>query len=129
MLKIYWRTDKYELSDGKRIIRLKTVSNRVIRDEADAISSTVEFGAYTEAAEIAYFPDCELIQKRKGIKANYWHHDSCVVAKEWLVPDVKLIKHRSYRETYCSMKELMSLETTDVIAYLKQEGLNLTTPS
>lgn len=129
MLKIYLCRHRYELFDGKRTIKLKTSTHTVIKDEDDAVNGVVEFNAYTEAAEKAYYPDCNLVQKRKGVRAEYWHWEGCTIAKEWLSPDVKLIRYSTYTEYNCSMTELMKLPATDVIAYLKQEGLNLTIPS
>jgi hypothetical protein len=129
MLKIYRRTSKYELCDETRSFNLRTFSRLVIMDEVDAISETAEFGAYTEEAEWAYFPDVELQKKRKGIKAIYYTPSHTVFARQWAAPNAKLIRHRSYKEEKCSLRDLMELDADKVIAYLKQEGLNLTTPS
>ena len=129
MLKIYRCRNEFKLFDGKRTIKLKTSSHTVIKDEAAAVDCVTEIGAYTNDAEKAYFPDCYLHQKRKGIQAEYWHYDGCVVAKEWLSPNVKLIRHSTYTEYSCSMTDLMKLPAQDVIAYLKQEGIGLVTPS
>ena len=127
MLKIYLRRSKFELRNNDELINLGTWTTTVIRDESEAISETVEFGAYTEAAEKAFYPDCVFQQKRKGIKAVYWKRDGCALLKQWLAPDVKLIRYRTYTEYSCSMNELMKLPVADVIAYLKQEGIFLLT--
>ena len=125
MLKIYLRRSKFELRNHDEMISLGTYSTTVIRDESEAVSETTEFDAYTEAAEKAFYPDCDFQQKRKGIKAVYWKSDGCAILKQWLAPDAKLIRYRTYTEYSCSMNDLMKLPVADVIAYLKQEGMNL----
>ena len=129
MLKIYLCNIEYELHNNGRIINLSTDSQYAIIDEESAIPRTVEFGAYTEDAVNAYSHSCELQKTRKGIKAFYWTWDCPVYAKEWVAPDAKLVVNISYKEEPCSMKRLMELPATDVIAYFKQEGLNLLIPS
>lgn len=129
MLKIYLCTVEYELHKGGSVIHLSTWSDYVIRDEENAYSKTKEFGAYTEEAQQAYCHTCELTQTKKGIKAYYWTWDRSIYAEEWIAPDAKLVAHASYKETSCSMERLMKLPAPDVIAYLKQEGLNLLIPS
>ena len=64
-------------------------------------------------------------KRKKGRKALYMSWPSDVWLNEWSEPDAKLIVHRSYKERSCSIQELMKLDVNDVIAYLKQEGLNL----
>lgn len=125
MLKIYWRHTKYELHNNDNVISLHRPCRLVIMDENDAVAGSIEFGAYTEDAEKAYYPDCELQKKNKGIRAIYWTYDGPVHVKQWIAPNAKLIVHRSYSETSCSMKSLMDLPAPDVIAYLKQEGLSV----
>ena len=129
MLKIYLRRSKFELHNNDELINLGTFTTTVIREESEAVSETVELGAYTEAAEKSFYPDCEFFQKRKGIKAIYWKRDGCAVLKQWLAPNAKLIRYRAYTEYSCSMSELMKLPVSNVIAYLKQEGMNLILPS
>ena len=123
MLKIYLRRTKFELHNNDEFINLGTWHTTCIKDEAEAISETTEFGAYTKDAEKAYF-DCEFTQKKKGMRVIYWKRDGCVILKQWLAPDAKLIRYRTYEEYSCSMKELMTLPAADVIVYLKQEGLS-----
>ena len=128
MLKIYICRTKFELRNSDEFINLGTWTTTCIKDEAEATSETTEFGAYKEAAEKAYF-DCEFTQKKKGIRAIYWTRDGCAILKQWLAPDAKLIRYRTYEEYSCSMNSLMKLPAADVIAYLKQEGMNLVLPS
>jgi hypothetical protein len=129
MLKIYRWTNKYELCDDKCVKRLSTLTGLCIKDESAAVDKTTEFGAYTREASRAYCKNAELKQKRKGIKAIYWTYDGAVDAKQWFAPNAKLIVHTSYEEDSCSMSRLMELDAPEVIAYLKQEGLNLSMPS
>lgn len=123
MLKIYLRRTKFELRNHDELIDLDPWSKIVIKDDAEAVSKTIEYGAYTDEAKKAYVSGCVFHQKKKGIKAFYWKWEGGAILKEWLAPDAKLIKYITYEEYSCSMKELMNLPTTDVIAYLKQEGI------
>ena len=129
MLKIYLCHTEYELHNKDQKKYLCSNSHYVIRDESVAVAKTVEWGAYTEEAKDAYDYTCELRQTKKGIKAMYWNWDGGVYAKEWLAPDAKLVAYVSYEEKSCSAGHLLKLPATDVIAYLKQEGLNFPTPS
>lgn len=129
MLKIYLRTTQYELHTGKYTIDLITSRHYVIRDESFAVDKTFELGAYTSKAQCNYDFICEMHQTKKGIKAKYWHDGYYTGVKQWKEPEAKLILHCSYEEAWCSMKRLMDLPASDVIAYLKQEGIGLVTPS
>lgn len=129
MLKIYHWHNEYKLCNGNRSIRLSSLGGLCIKDESEAVGKTEEFGAYTKEASKVYCSNAEFKQKRKGIKAIYWKYDGAVYAKQWLAPDAKLVVNSSYEEVSCSMKQLMELDADKVIAYLKQEGLNLTIPS
>lgn len=129
MLKIYLRTLKYKIHNDGKIVKLNSHSHYVVRDEEVAVSKTVELGAYTDKAHKAYVYTSDVKQKKKGKQAYYcgWPCDVCL--KEWKAPDAKLILHVTYEENDCSMKELITLPASDVIAYLKQEGMNLVMPS
>ena len=129
MLKIYLCHTEYEIHSGDQIKYLCGNSHYVIRDESVAVAKTVEWGAYTEEAKDAYDFSCDLRMTRKGMKASYWTWDDYVTIKEWLAPDAKLVAHVSYEEKSCSAGYLLKLPVTDVIAYLKQEGLSFPTPS
>ena len=129
MLKIYLCTAEYYLHNVDQTIYLISDSNYVIRNEADAVTKIKEWSAYTEEAKKAYKYSCRLHQTKKGIKAMYWNWDGGVSAKEWIAPNAKLVANITYEEAACSMKRLMELPAPDVIAYLKQEGLNLSIPS
>ena len=129
MLKIYLRTTEYELVTPKHSTELITSHDYVIRDESFATDKTFELDAYTPEAQHNYDFICEMKQTKKGVKANYWHDGYYTCVKQWKEPEAKLVLHCSYEETSCSMKRLMQLPAPDVIAYIKQEGLNLTIPS
>jgi hypothetical protein len=129
MLKIYLRTTQYELLTQKHTISLITSRDYVIRDEAFATDKTIELGAYTDTAQNHYDFICDMYHTKKGVKARYWADGGSVCVKQWKEPDAKLLLYCSYEEAWCSMKRLMELNADDVIAYLKQEGIGLVTPS
>ena len=129
MLKIYFTTITYELKAGDQREPLDSYQYFTIKEEQDAVSTTKEFSAYSMEAAKAYLNGCDIYEKKKGRKAVYRGWPSDIWLSEWLEPDAKLIVHRSYKEKSCSMQQLMKLDANDVIAYLKQEGLNLLIPS
>lgn len=129
MLKIYKRTIKYELHNEGCVKELNVDTEYVIRDEKSVAPKTAEFGAYTEKAHEAYIFCSELKQKKKGKLSYFYGWPSEFYLREWDAPNAKLVMHVSYKESSCSMRRLMELPATDVIAYLKQEGLSLVTPS
>ena len=129
MLKIYLRTTEYELVTPNHSTELITSRDYVIRDESFATDRIIEFDAYTREAQKNYDFICEMRQTKKGVKALYWHDGYFTCVKQWKEPNTQLVLHCSYEEAVCSMKRLMQLPAPDVIAYLKQEGLNLTMPS
>ena len=129
MLKIYLCTVKYHLQDKDKDIYLSTDTRYIIRDEADAVTKTKEWSAYTKEARSAYNHTCEWKETKRGIKTYYWTWDGPFCVKQWIAPEAKLVAHITYEETSCSMRHLMELPAPDVIAYLKQEGLNLAMPS
>ena len=125
MLKIYTRHNQYELCGGTRSIELSSLNKLCIMEESEAVDKTTEYDAYTMDAVRAYDLNATLKQKAKGTKALYWTYEGIVYAKQWKVPDAKLIVHSTYEESWCSLKRLMDLPASDVIAYLKQEGISL----
>jgi hypothetical protein len=129
MLKIYRATITYELETTKQKNLLDSHSYFIIKEEKDVISTYQEFSAYSEEAAKVYLNGCDIYEKKKGRRAVYRGWPSDIWVSEWLEPDAKLIVHISYKEKSCSMHELMKLDVNDVIAYLKQEGLNLLIPS
>lgn len=129
MLKIYLRTIQYEIHNEGKIAKLNSSSCYVIRTEDVAVPKTIELGAYTDEAHRVYVYSSDVKQKKKG-KLSYYYGWPCeVYLREWDAPNAKLVLHVTYEEDDCSMKELMTLPVTDVIAYLKQEGMNLIVPS
>ena len=129
MLKIYLCTVEYYLQAGDKIKYLSSDSSYVIRDESEAVEKTKEWGAYTEEAINAYNHHCEWKQTKKGMKVIYWNWNYDICVKEWLAPNAKLVAHITYKESSCTAGHLLKLPATDVIAYLKQEGLSFPTPS
>ena len=126
MLKIYLSETEYALNYGDKIYCLRSRYGLCIKDESEAVDDIQEFGAYTKEAFDAYPSIVEYKECRKGMKAIYWTYDGPVYTKQWVAPNAKLVMSSSYEETSCSMKQLMDLPSDKVIAYLKQEGLNLT---
>lgn len=126
MLKIYLRTVEYEIHNEDKIGYLFSNSDYVIRDEEDAYSRTTDFDAYTVEAQEHYIGRCDITQKRKGKTALYVSWDRSIYLQQWKAPNAKLVARLHYKEKPCSMKQLLTLPATDVIAYLKQEGLNFT---
>ena len=129
MLKIYLRTIKYEIHNDGKTVKLNDNCCYVIRDEEVAVSKTIELGAYTDEAHRVYVYSSDVKQKKKGKQAYYCGWPCEVYLKEWEAPDAKLVLNVTYKKDDCSMKELMTLPASDVVAYLKQEGLTLSTPS
>lgn len=129
MLKIYLRTIKYEIHNEDKVVKLNTNSEYVIRDEEIAIPKTIELGVYTDEAHRVYVYTSDLRERKKGKLAYYWSWEHEVYLREWKAPNAKLVMHVTYEEDSCSMQELMDHPATDVIAYLKQEGMNLILPS
>lgn len=132
MLKIYLCTVHYELHSGDKKCQLGTWDYFVIADENHVSTHTKMWSAYSEDAAKVYGGGCHIYEKKKGRTARYtllsdFMRDATL--KEWEEPNAQLVAHISYKERACSMKHLMTLPATDVIAYLKQEGLNLVMPS
>lgn len=121
MLKIYLQTVEYEVHNENQIIKLSSDRDYVIRDEDVAVPKTIELGVYTNEAHKAYAHSSNVVQKKKGKLAYFYGWPYEVYFKEWVAPDAKLVLRITYNEGNCSMKELMNLPATDVIAYLKQE--------
>lgn len=129
MLKIYLMKITYEIQNKDKIINLKSYSNYMIEEEQDAVSTTGEFSAYANNISKLYDGYCYVDKKKKGNLAMFLGCDRSIYLKEWKYPDAKLVKSISYQEAKCSMKQLFELNSNDVIAYLKQEGMVLPTPS
>lgn len=129
MLKIYLATIIYELQTTDKKELLDTHEYFVIKEEKDAVPSTKEFGAYSTDAAKIYINGCDIYEKKKGRKAVYSSWPGDVWINEWSEPDAKLIAHICYKEKSCSMAQLMKLPATDVIAYFKQECMDLIMPS
>lgn len=129
MLKIYLCTIEYYLQNENQTKYLCSNSDYIIRDESAAIPKTKEWGAYTDDAKEAYSYSCDLHKTKKGIKAMYWTWENEICVKEWLAPNAKLVAKLSFKEKSCSAGHLLKLPATEVIAYLKQEGMYFQTPS
>lgn len=129
MLKIYLCTVEYYLQNEDQSEYLSTDTNYVILDESVAVTQFKEWSAYSKEARSVYNRTCEWKQTKRGMKTIYWTWDGDFCVKEWIVPNAKLVAHIAYKESSCSMRRLMELPASDVIAYLKQEGIGLTIPS
>lgn len=129
MLKIYLCTIKYEIHNENKVKELATDSDYVIINEDEAVPETIELGAYTVEAQKKYVYASDLRKKKKGMFAYFYGWPYEIYLREWDAPNAKLVIHLSYEEAWCSMKRLMELPANDVIAYLKQEGMNLVMPS
>ena len=129
MLKIYRATIVYEVVVSTKNEMLDTHSYYIIKDEKDAITHTEEYSAYSVEAATLYTNGCDIYEKKKGRKAIYRSWPGDVWLNEWNEPDAKLLMRVSYKQVECSMRELMDLSANDVIAYLKQEGINMILPS
>lgn len=126
MLKIYLCTLHYDLQTSKETEYLGSHSSYVIKDESTVANKTKEFSVYSEEASEVYYKQYTIKQKRRGkVVKCYVNYDSAYCLKEWKEPDAKLVARLTYEEQSCSMKHLMTLPATDVIAYLKQEGLKI----
>lgn len=121
MLKIYLKTVKHMI-DGEYTIHHS--SRYVIEDESVAKTSTTEIGLYDNSiTNIGYWymkSDC-----KKGVKILVDTSDGLMTFKQWKNPDAKLVATITYKEQSCSMNRLFDLDADKVIAYLKQEGVNL----
>lgn len=129
MLKIYLCTVQYEIHNDGKIVHLNTDSDYVICDTTIAVPKTKSYGAYTNEAQGVYVFASRLEQKRKGKSAYFYGWPMDVTLQQWRAPNAKLVAHVTYKECNCSMQQLMKLPVDDVIAYLKQEGLNLVVTS
>lgn len=129
MLKIYLRTLKYEIHNEDKVVELNTHSHYVIRNENDAVPEVIEFGAYTDEAHAKYIYDSYVKQTRNGKRSYFYGWPREVYLREWDAPNAKLVIHIAHKDKSCTMKELMDLPADEVIAYLKQEGMNLVVPS
>ena len=128
MLKIYLRKITYEIHNEGKVEYLNSGSHYVIREEEMVTSETVEWDAYSDEAHNAYGP-VDVWHRKKGNEIKYIAWYNSIYLKQWRSPNAKLVKHITYKERDCSMKELMDLPSADVIAYLKQEGMGLIMPT
>lgn len=128
MLKIYLKIVRHKIhSDGVEY----NVSHRsfyTIEDDSVANSYIMEHNLYSDALKnvISY---CDTFDQKRGRVVWIYGSDCFLKFKQWKKPDAKLIERVSYKEHYCSMNELCRLPADKVIAYLKQEGMNLILPS
>lgn len=129
MLKIYLARITYKIQNKDEVINLISYSNYVIREEQDAVSATREISAYADNISKLYEGCCYVNKKKKGKFSMFLGMDLTVRLKEWKCPDAKLVISVSYQETKCSMNQLFKLDSNDVIAYLKQEGIIISTSS
>lgn len=125
MLKIYLKKIHHEIHSGDSEWVVNHRCFYTIEDESYTNSYTRECSLYHDELNniISYF---ESFDKKRGRVVWVWGDDCVLRFKQWKEPDAKLIEHVSYVECACSMNELCRLPADKVIAYLKQEDLNLT---
>lgn len=124
MLKIYLKTIKHIIQDKDEEYTAYYKSRYVIEEEDGVRSSTSELSIYDDNIEnVGYW--YVATKKKQGFKVVVDTEDGLLTFKQWKDPDVKLIKTINYKEQSCSMNHLFDLPADKVIAYLKQEGVNL----
>lgn len=125
MLKIYRKTIINEIySDGVEY-DISHDSFYTIEDEDYANSSVREYKLYGDEIQNAY-GTIDIFDKKRG-RVVYVYGDDCLLRfKQWKEPNAKLVQYVRYKECSCSMNQLFRLPADKVIAYLKQEGVNLT---
>lgn len=120
MLKIYLKKIDRIINDGPMTYGVDMIRQYVIADEANAKSYSREYNIYSD--RISH--NCCYYETRRGSVVTVYGRDCFLKFKSWKHPGIKLIEIVEYVERPCSMKELMHLPAPDVIAYLKQEGID-----
>lgn len=128
MLKIYLKTIIHEVHSGDTGYKIYHRSFYDIEEESIAQTRTRQCSVYhNEINQISHHID--LFDTKRGRIAYVYGSDSFLKYKQWKDPNAKLIESVSYQERSCSMQELFRMNTDKVIAYLKQEGMNIAMPS
>ena len=129
MLKIYLMKITYKIQNKDEVTNLKSYSNFTLEEESAAVPTTKEYSVYADNIYKLYLGYYNTYAKKKGKLTVLVGNSDTVYLKEWKCPDAKLIISISYEETECSMERLFRMDSDKVIAYLKQEGIILPTPS
>lgn len=124
MLKIYRKTVIHEIHNHEEKCTIAHSSFYTIEDEDNIQPIMKEYSLYSDEAKDACF-DLYVDDSKRGRVARAYAMLGCYKFEQWKKPDAKLIKYVHYKEQSCSMKELWNLNANKVIAYLKQEGINL----
>lgn len=125
MLKIYYKRTLYFIRDGDMIYDVDFRGRHVIEDEEVAKNYDREYNIYSDNIN-SICNCCGYYEGKRGAVVTVYGHDCFLKFKSWKHPNVKLIEVVEYADCVCSMRELSYLPADQVIAYLKQEGLNLT---
>ena len=125
MLKIYLKRINQIINQDHITYGVYHSSFYVIEDEECARSYTREYNIYSDNIN-SVSCNCCYYEEKRGAVVTVYGDDCFLKFKSWKRPDVKLIEIVEYVEHTCSMRELCKLPADKVIAYLKQEGLNLT---
>lgn len=128
MLKIYLKTIIQEVHSGNTGYEIYHRSFYDIEEESLAKTHTRQCSVYhDEINRISCHVD--LFDTRRGRIAYVIGDGSYLKFKQWKEPNVVLVERISYKEHVCSMQELFRINADKVIAYLNQEGMNITMPS
>ena len=124
MLKIYLKTIKYEIHSDGAEYDIANASFHTIEEKTNAKSYIREYNLYGDEIQNVYY-GFDIYDNKRG-RVVYVHGDDCFLKfKQWKEPNAKLVEYVYYKEHSCSMNELFKLKADQVIAYLKQEGVNL----
>ena len=124
MLKIYRKTIINEIHRDDTRFSVSHDSFYTIEDEDYTQASIREYNLYSDEIQNVYIaPD--IYDKKRGRVVYVYSDDGLLKFKQWKAPNVKLLQYIYYKEQSCSMNELFRLNADKVIAYLKQEGINL----
>ena len=124
MLKIYRKTIINEIHSNGVEYDISHDSFYTIEDEDYAKSYVREYKLYGDEIQNAYSA-LDIFDKKRG-RVVYVYGDDCLLRfKQWKEPNAKLVQYIHYKEHSCSMNELFRLPADKVIAYLKQEDVNL----
>jgi hypothetical protein len=123
MLKIYRHTIAYYIEQNSQRTLVTELSGFALKEESEAVNFRRECSAYSDEAQSVYPYHIDLFDCWRGKEACYHNWPIKVVCKEWKCPDAKLIISITYKESTCSMRELLEMDADKVMAYFKQNNL------
>jgi hypothetical protein len=89
-------------------------------DESEATDDIWECSVYSDEVQANY---AEAHECWRGRYVYFYNWPVKIVCKEWKCPDAKLIVSITYKESTCSMRELLEMDADKVMAYFKQNNL------